>query len=126
MNIKPIHNVKEGGLITECHKCGKKISEGKTGHLYCKEHGGEKWGYYLERKDGVIHRANRAVWIEWKSEGWGREEHKEPKIGRSLYLDFGYLNFNWTTTVVREIYKQSDNEIHFRTTDTEYILRIYE
>jgi uncharacterized Zn finger protein (UPF0148 family) len=123
--INPIHKVIEGKNVTVCHKCGKVITEEFTGELTCNIHGNEKWSYYLERNDGIQHRANRMKWVSWKTNSRFNEEHNDIAIGRSLLLDFAYGNYTWMTTVVTEIILQTENEIHFKTQNSEYTLKIY-
>lgn len=123
--LKPIHKLNGGRGATLCHTCSKIISEGLTGQLYCDEHGGERWKYYLERHDGSKHRGNRVQWIEWKENGQYKGEYPEPAIGRSLLLDYAYGNFTWMTTTVTEIIEETDDEIHFKTKNSEYTLKIY-
>ena len=123
--LKPIHKLNGGRGATLCHKCSVIISEGLTGDLYCEKHGGERWKYYLERHDGSKHRGNRVQWIEWKENGQYASEHSEIAVGRSLLLDYAYGNFNWMTTVVTEIIDQTEDEIQFKTMNSEYTLKIY-
>ena len=123
--LKPIHTLNGGRGATLCQTCSGIISEGGTGDLFCEKHGGEKWKYYLERHDGSRHRGNRVQWIEWKENGQYNAEYPEPAIGRSLLLDYAYGGWTWMTTIVTEIIEQSEDEIHFKTMNSEYTLKIY-
>lgn len=96
-----------------------------TGALLCDEHGGEKWKYYLERHDGIQHRAQRIKWISWKTNSRFNEEHDMPEIGRSLLMDYAYGGYTWMTTTITEIISQTDDEIEFKTQNSVYVLKIY-
>jgi hypothetical protein len=40
-------------------------------------------------------------------------------------MDYAYGNFTWMTTTVTEIIEETDDEIHFKTQNSEYTLKIY-
>jgi hypothetical protein len=73
----------------------------------------------------VKHIGNRVQWIEWKENGQYKNEYEKPKIGRSLLIDYAYGGYTWMTTVVTEIIEETADEIHFKTQNSEYTLKIY-
>lgn len=76
--------------------------------------------YELERHDGLMKKSDRVKWID-KDNG---ESFTLPAIGRSLLMSpFKMFSFTWMTTPVEEITREDMYEIHFRTRNSNYILR---
>jgi hypothetical protein len=105
------------------------ISEGMIDHLYCEDCDSEfkpTHKYKLERSDGVVHKGNHIIWVEWNENGTFKEKHNEPAIDRSLLLDFVGYTYTWMTTTVKDIESISENLIIFTTKNSSYKLHIYE
>lgn len=80
--------------------------------------------YNLQRvNDGLIKRGNNAKFVEWTPSNTGKALHEDIALGRSLILDPGF-SYTWLTTVVKEIIEVSEEKIHFKTQNSEYILYI--
>lgn len=127
--MKPIHKFNGGRGATLCNKCNKMISEGMIDHLYCEDCDSEfkpTHKYKLERSDGVVHKGNHIIWVEWNENGTFKEKHNEPAIDRSLLLDFVGYTYTWMTTTVKDIESISENLIIFTTKNSSYKLHIYE
>ena len=83
-----------------------------------------EYTYNLQRvNDGLIKRGNNAKFVEWTPSNTGKALHDEIALGRSLILDPGF-SYTWLTTVVKEIVEVSEEKIHFKTENSEYILYI--
>lgn len=121
--MKPIHKFNGGRGATLCNECNKIIIEGMTDDLFCEEHGGRrKFKYTLIREnDGRVLRADKVGWVEWTSDGTGKEVHDEPAIGRSLILDPKFM-YTWLTTVITEIVEQREGYVKFKTLNSIYEL----
>jgi hypothetical protein len=126
---KPIHKFNGGIGATLCNKCNKIITESLTQHIYCEDcdiDSKPSYKYKLERSDGVVHRGNKIIWIEWNKDGTFKEKHDQPAIDRSLVLDFIGYTYTWMTTTVKEIELISENLIKFTTENSHYNLYTYE
>jgi hypothetical protein len=126
--MKPIHKFNGGRGATICNKCNKIITEGMTDYLYCEDCDSEfkpTHKYTLERSDGVVHKGNDIIWIEWNENGTFKDKHSEPAIGRSLVLDFVGYTYTWMTTTIKEVESVSENLIIFTTKNSHYKLYIY-
>ena len=55
------------------------------------------------------------MWLEFGEDGFFKEKHDKPAIGRSLLMSPFNQFFAWQTTVVTEIVEQKDGFIKFRT-----------
>lgn len=67
--------------------------------------------------------AERIAWIEWGEDHHPKEIHEEPAEGRSLLCDPGaYGNYQWLTTQLVEIIKQSPKRLLFKTKNSTYLL----
>jgi len=71
-----------------------------------------------------IQKSNKIEWIEFDSIGEFKSKHENPKTGFALL--FFPINdlFSIQTTKIKEIIKQTDNLIHFKTQNSEYKLFI--
>lgn len=49
--------------------------------------------------------------------------HETPKIGYSLLMSPFNMTFTWQTTPITEIIEDKDGYIHFKTKNSEYVLR---
>lgn len=84
----------------------------------------EKYNYELLRvNDGLKKNANKILFIEWdlKTSRY-KESHSEPKKGLSLILDPGF-SYTWLTTTITEIIENNEKKLHFKTENSEYILK---
>lgn len=72
---------------------------------------------------GQIMTASNAIFISFDEMGRGKERLKDIEIGASLVLglnDFG--SYMWQTTLVKEILENTEDNKHFRTQNSEYML----
>jgi hypothetical protein len=65
----------------------------------------------------------KVKWLEFNENGTFKEAFDEPAVDRSLIINhhFGAM-FTWQTTPVTEIVEQNDNEIVFKTKNSNYKL----
>jgi hypothetical protein len=122
--MKPIHKFNGGRGATLCNECSKIITEGMTDDLYCEEHGGRRiYKYTLIREhDGLTIGANKMGFIEWSSDGTGKQMYEDPAIDRSLMLEPS-ISYKWMTTTITEIVEQSEGYIKFKTLNSTYELK---
>jgi len=120
--MKPIHKLNGGRGATLCITCNAMICEGRTEDLFCSECVPQNRTYKLTRlNDNLINRGDKVLFVEWTEEGRSKATHETPKIGYSLILNPGW-NYGWLTTVITEIIEQTETKLHFKTTNSEYIL----
>jgi hypothetical protein len=80
--------------------------------------------YSLKRLgDGLTKRGNKVLFVEWDEKGIGKDTHREVRLETSLLLDPGF-SYTWLTTTITEIVENTENKIHFKTENSEYILTI--
>jgi len=79
------------------------------------------WKLVRER-DGLTKRSEDITWIEFGDDGFFKEKHNEPAIGRSLLMSPFSPFFTWQTTVVTEIVEQREDYIKFKTENSNYEL----
>ena len=62
-------------------------------------------------------------WVEYDENQRGKEMHLNPKIGYGLFMSpFDEFFFTWRTTEVTEIIEETENSVHFKTSNSEYKL----
>ena len=83
--------------------------------------GKPNWKLIRER-DGLTKHSEEVMWIEFGEDGFFKEKHDEPAIGRSLLMSPFNQFFAWQTTVVTEIVEQRDGYIKFKTENSTYEL----
>jgi len=79
------------------------------------------WKLVRER-DGLTKHSEKVMWLEFGDDGFFKEKHTEPVIGRSLLMSPFNQFFAWQTTVVTEIVEQRDGYIKFKTENSNYEL----
>jgi hypothetical protein len=79
------------------------------------------WKLVRER-DGLTKQSKEVMWIEFGENGFFKEKHTEPAIGRSLLMSPFSPFFTWQTTVVTEIVEQREDYIKFKTENSNYEL----
>ena len=79
------------------------------------------WKLVRER-DGLTKQSEAVIWIEFGENGFFKEKHNEPAIGRSLLMSPFNQFFAWQTTVVTEIVEQREDYIKFKTENSNYEL----
>jgi hypothetical protein len=79
------------------------------------------WKLVRER-DGLTKQSEAVMWLEFGENGFFKEKHDEPAIGRSLLMSPFNQFFAWQTTVVTEIVEQKDGYIKFKTENSNYEL----
>jgi hypothetical protein len=79
------------------------------------------WKLVRER-DGLTKQSEEVMWIEFGENGFFKEKHDEPAIGRSLLMSPFNHFFTWQTTVVTEIVEQREDYIKFKTENSNYEL----
>lgn len=83
-----------------------------------------KYKYTLKRlRDGLTKRGNKVLFVEWDEKGIGKETHREVRLDTSLIMDPGF-SYTWLTTVITEIIENTEEKIHFKTENSEYVLTI--
>ena len=79
------------------------------------------WKLVRER-DGLTKQSEEVMWLEFGENGFFKEKHDEPAIGRSLLMSPFNHFFTWQTTVVTEIVEQREDYIKFKTENSNYEL----
>jgi len=79
------------------------------------------WKLVRER-DGLTKQSAEVTWLEFREDGFFKEQYKEPAIGRSLLMSPFSPFFTWQTTVVTEIVEQREDYIKFNTENSVYEL----
>jgi hypothetical protein len=79
------------------------------------------WKLVRER-DGLTKQSEDIMWLEFGDDGFFKEKHTEPAIGRSLLMSPFSPFFTWQTTVVTEIVEQREDYIKFKTENSNYEL----
>lgn len=80
-----------------------------------------KWKLVRER-DGLTKQATGVTWIEFGDDGFYKDRHDEPAVGRSLLMSPFSQFFTWQTTVVTEIVEQRPDYVKFHTGNSTYEL----
>jgi hypothetical protein len=80
-----------------------------------------KWKLVRER-DGLTKQSADVMWIEFGDNGFFKEKHTEPAVGRSLIMSPFNQFFTWQTTVVTDIVEQREDYVCFDTTNSRYEL----
>ena len=76
----------------------------------------------VRERDGLIKQSEDVMWLEFGDDGFFKEKHTEPAIGRSLLMSPFNDFFTWQTTVVTEIVEQREDYIKFKTENSNYEL----
>jgi hypothetical protein len=79
------------------------------------------WKLVRER-DGLTKQSEAVMWLEFGDDGFFKEKHTEPSIGRSLLMSPFNQFFAWQTTVITEIVEQREDYIKFKTENSNYEL----
>ena len=79
------------------------------------------WKLVRER-DGLTKQSEQVMWIEYGEDGFFKEKHDAPAIGRSLLMSPFNQFFTWQTTIVTEITEQREDCIKFKTENSNYEL----
>ena len=75
-------------------------------------------------KTGSIKKGKSFSWIQWNEDSTFNSEHKKPEVGRSLILDPNQMVYTWLTSRTKEIIKETETEIEFKTKNSHYKLSI--
>jgi hypothetical protein len=76
----------------------------------------------IRERDGLTKHSEDVMWLEFGDDGFFKEKHTEPVIGRSLLMSPFNQFFTWQTTVVTEIVEQKEDYIKFKTENSNYEL----
>jgi len=76
----------------------------------------------VRERDGLTKQSEDIMWLEFGDDGFFKEKHTEPSIGRSLLMSPFNDFFTWQTTVVTEIVEQREDYIKFKTQNSNYEL----
>lgn len=76
----------------------------------------------VRERDGLTKQSEDIMWLEFGDDGFFKEKHTEPSIGRSLLMSPFNNFFVWQTTVVTEIVEQREDYIKFKTQNSNYEL----
>jgi hypothetical protein len=76
----------------------------------------------IRERDGLTKHSTAVMWLEFGDDGFFKEKHTEPAIGRSLLMSPFNQFFAWQTTVVTEIVEQREDYIKFKTQNSNYEL----
>lgn len=79
------------------------------------------WKLVRER-DGLTKQSEEVMWIEFGENGFFKQRHEAPAIGRSLIMSPFNQFFTWQTTLVTEIMEQREDYIKFKTENSNYEL----
>lgn len=80
-----------------------------------------KWKLVRER-DGLTKQSAEVMWIEFGDNGFFKEKHDSPDIGRSLIMSPFNAFFTWQTTAITGIQEQREDYICFDTKNSRYEL----
>lgn len=82
-----------------------------------------EFNYRLVRKhDGLTKQSKDVKYIEWNSNLFAKELHRNPEIGYSLIMSPFNKYFTWQTTEIVELIENKPEYIHFKTKNSEYEL----
>lgn len=76
----------------------------------------------VRERDGLTKHSTAVMWLEFGDDGFFKEKHTEPAIGRSLLMSPFNDFFTWQTTDVTEIVEQREDYIKFKTKNSNYEL----
>jgi len=76
----------------------------------------------VRERDGLTKQSEDVMWLEFGDDGFFKEKHTEPAIGRSLLMSPFNDFFTWQTTVITEIIEQREDYIKFKTENSNYEL----
>lgn len=76
----------------------------------------------VRERDGLTKQSEDIMWLEFGDDGFFKEKHTQPAIGRSLLMSPFNDFFTWQTTVVTEIVEQREDYIKFKTQNSNYEL----
>ena len=63
-------------------------------------------------------------WLEFDEVGKFKEKYEKPRVGTSLIIDpYSGIHFTWQTTDITELIEDNDEQTHFKTKNSEYILQ---
>lgn len=83
---------------------------------------GDEENYRLERLgDGLLFFSEEIAWIEWEDESF-KSFTDTPELGKSLILGPLNVYFTWMTTPITKIIENNEEQIHFKTKNSEYKL----
>jgi len=78
--------------------------------------------YRLTREqDNKVIEGETIGYIEWDGDGTFSKLFSEPKIGRTIILDYHYFKYTWMTTEIISFTKD-ENKLIFETKNSTYIL----
>ena len=80
-----------------------------------------QWKLVRER-DGLTKHSVGVTWIEFGNDGFYKDRHDEPAVGRSLLMSPFTQFFTWQTTIVSEIVEQRPDYVKFHTGNSTYEL----
>ena len=78
----------------------------------------------INLETGSIKRGKTHSWIQWNEDSTFNSTHKEPLIERSLIIDPNQLVYTWLTSPIKEIVKQTETEVEFKTKNSHYLLKL--
>lgn len=72
---------------------------------------------------GQVITATNAIFISFDESGRGKERLEDIEVGSSLVLGLNNSgSYVWQTTIVKEILENTEDNKHFRTQNSEYML----
>lgn len=70
-----------------------------------------------------LHYGETVHYVSFDENGRGSKFEDGLKIGVSIILDLNSLGtYNWQTTIVKEIFENTPEHMHFKTENSEYML----
>jgi hypothetical protein len=72
--------------------------------------------------DNSTHQSKEVMWLEFGEDGFFKEKHDTPAIGRSLIMSPFNQFFTWQTTDIKEILEERDGYVKFSTKNSIYVL----
>jgi hypothetical protein len=76
----------------------------------------------IRERDGLTKHSTAVMWLEFGDDGFFKEKHTEPAIGRSLIMSPFNAFFTWQTTDITDIVEERDGYIKFKTKNSVYEL----
>lgn len=86
----------------------------------------ESYYVLVRKKDGLTKQSSDVRWVEFDEQGRVKVLHEDIQVGRSLLMSPFNVYFTWMTTLVTEIVSQTDDEIEFKTQNSDYRLSRHE
>ncbi len=79
-----------------------------------------------ENEKHFIKTSSKILWIEFDERGLSKKTHPKIGINRSLVMSPFSINYTWQTTLVKQVLKEKNNYVKFKTENTVYELYFHD